>query len=150
MASYSVNLTNDEWEFVLSELYLRRENDLNDCYLNYAHADDLDCRDDAKRIKKMIDMSKTITKKIQNKNKSKNNSKYSSRTKTELCEKIDELEKEIHQMKLRNREKVKEDKERENEINKHLTEICYLKIQIDKQHEELQQIKNKLKEIISS
>lgn len=126
MSSYSVNLTNDEWKFVLEELFQRRQNDFQE----------------EEDVKHLVIMSNRITKKIQNKNKSKTNSRYSSRTKTELCEKIDELEKEIKQMKLRNREK-------QNEINKYMNEICDLKVLIDKQHQELQEIKNKLKEIIS-
>ena len=134
MASYSVNLTNDEWEFVLEELFQRRQNDFRE----------------EEDLKHLISISNRITKKIKNKNKSKNNSKYSSWTKTELCEKIEELEKEILQMKLSNRERQKEELEKEKQKDRLEVEICDLKILIDKQHEELQQIKNKLKEIISS
>ena len=107
MASYSVNLTKEEWDFVLEELKLRRVNDLDDAYAN-AYSEQ-----DGEIIKKMIDMSNRITKKIENKNKAPTKKQF------------------------------------EIELNKYKKENKKLKKLIDEQHEELQQIKNKLKEIIS-
>ena len=110
MSSFSVNLTVAEWEFILEELRVSRQ----DTHLIAVADAKVDAKDpdategdknEFKRVNQLLKLSNSATKKIQNRAKPS--------TKNQL-----------------------------------LNEISKLKEQIDKQHEELQIIKDKIKSII--
>jgi len=141
MSSFSVNLTAAEWSFILEELHERRSNDhepslidRNGGYVNEFNDEDIATYKD---IEKLLKLSNKITKKIENREKPKPS------TKNQLINEISKLKKKVKIM-----DSMLETKS--SEIVKYIDENKLLKEQIDKQHEELQEIKNKLKDIISN
>tara|TARA_R100000278_G_C5423836_1_gene147586 strand:+ start:364 stop:786 length:423 start_codon:yes stop_codon:yes gene_type:complete len=140
MSSFSVNLTAAEWSFILEELHQRRSNDLEPAYINFksGYVNEFNQEDTTyKDIEKLLKLSNKITKKIENREKPKPS------TKNQLINEISKLKKEIEIMDSMSSTKS-------SKIVKLETENCELKKQIDKQHEELQIIKDKIKSIISS
>jgi len=141
MSSFSVNLTVAEWEFILEELHERRSNDHEPEYINRKAGcfNEFNDEDIAtyKDIEKLLKLSNKITKKIENREKPKPS------TKNQLINEISKLKQEVKMM-----DSMLETKS--SEIVKYIDENKLLKEQIDKQHEELQEIKNKLKDIISN
>ena len=137
MSSFSVNLTVAEWEFILEELQQRRSNDLEPAYLNLKSCfiDSIDEDTTYKDMEKLLKMSNKITKKIENREKAKPS------TKNQLLNQISKLKEEVKIMDSMLSTKS-------SEIVKYTNENKLLKEQIDKQHEELQIIKDKINSII--
>jgi len=158
--SYSVNLSNDEWSFLLVELEARRDNDLEPAVNNGDH-----------HVKPLLDTSHRITKKIENKQKPSKCKEYEKITKKQLFDENIQLKERCEMLErycdkkdenTRDERTKRAKTERELETSKHqyrwLKETfdkrdkqnIELKKQIDIQHEEIQLIKNKLKDILSN
>ncbi len=158
--SYSVNLSSNEWSFLLVELEARRDNDLEPAVNNGDH-----------HVKPLLDTSYRITKKIENKQKPSKCKEYEKITKKQLfdeniqlkercemleryCDKKDENTRNANVESAGWRKKFETSQHQyrwlKESFDKRDKQNIELKKQIDIQHEEIQLIKNKLKDILSN
>ena len=157
--TYSVNLTVEEWDFIIEELEQRKTNDMEVAYNDAKfecsdNSDDPDYKptdsqlDDLAYFQNNMDMYKSINKKVAKKEKSDNNKmeklKESNST---LRESINILKNELDIV----RKKVEEQKTLKVDAITNMwaarQEITKLKTIIEEQHKDLSSIKKKIKSI---